>query len=108
MELLEAVPVFAGWYLRVFHSAPDAGFRCGGVLLRSRVSDDRLHHCAQADVRRSGIRLALPGVHHPNDQRGTVLLYGDSGAIPGKNLYGGEEAPHLPGPGKFLKINKKS
>ena len=102
MEFLEAVPVFHRRNLCLFHSAFDAGLRDGGVLLRGSLSDDCVHHCPQADIRRSGIGLALSRVHHPDDQRRTVLLHGNIGPIPCKDLYGGEKAPHLSCAGELL------
>ena len=56
-----------------------------------------IYHRAEADLRRSGVRLAFSGVHHPDDQRRTVFLYGYSGAVSGKGIHGSKTPSDLPG-----------
>ena len=107
MELLEAVFIFSGRYRRLFHSPADAGIGDGRVLLRGGAADDSLYHCPEAAVRRSCIRMAFAGVHYPDDQRGTVLLHRDIGAVSCQDLYGGEKAPHLPDSGEMLGLRKR-
>lgn len=103
VELLEAVPVLLGRHCRLLHGPADAGLGDGRVLLCGGVSDDCLHHSTEAAVRGSGVRVAFAGVHHPDDQRGTVLLHRHTGAVSRQDVYGGEEAAYLPGPGEVLR-----
>lgn len=107
MELLEAVFVFAGRYYSLFHSAVDAGLRDGRGFLHDRVFNDYIHYCAQIDIWRSGVRLAVPCVYYSYDQRGSVFLYGHFGAISCKNLYGSEETPYLFNPRKAIGADVK-
>ena len=106
MELLEAFPVFHGRYSGLFHGAAAAGIRNGRALLYYCLFDDRVYHCEKADIRRPGVRMALPGLYHSDDQRCTVLLYGDPGTISGEDLYGGKEAAPVSDKGKTVNFNK--
>ena len=72
-------------------------FLCGCAVLYHRFFDDHIYHRAEADLRRSGVRLAFSGVHHPDDQRRTVFLYGYSGAVSGKGIHGSKTPSDLPG-----------
>ena len=102
MEFLEAVSILSGRYCRIFHGSADACLGDRSIFLRAGFSDDCLYYCAQAHVRRSGIGLAVPGMHHSDDQRRTVFLYGYTGAVSGQNLYGGEETAYLSGEGEAV------
>ena len=106
MEFLEAVSVFSGRDHGFLHDTADAGVggRCG--FLPAGFFDDRVYHCAEVDLWRSGVRLALSGVYHSHDQRRTVFLYGDFGSVPGKDLYGGEKEAHLPLKRKNVNFNE--
>ena len=97
MELLEASGIFPGRHYRIFHSAVIDRFLCGSAVLCHCFSDDRVYHRAQTDLRRSGIRLAFSGVHHFDDQRRAVFLYGDSGTVSGKSVHGSKTPSDLPG-----------
>ena len=73
-------------------------------ILCDRFSDDRIYHCEEADLRGSGLRLAFPGVHYPDDQRHPVLLYRYSRTVSGESLYGSKTQTDLPGKGRNLSI----
>lgn len=89
MELLEAADLFAGWDYCIFHGAADDCGGGGSTVLPAGICDDHLHHCSEADFRRSGVRLAIPGVHYSIFKRRSVFLYRNTGAVSGQNLYGG-------------------
>ena len=95
MELLETVSVFSGRDYGFLHDAVDVGVRGRRALLPVGFCDDRVHRCAEVDFWRSGVRLAFAGVYYSHDQRRAVFLYGDSGTIFGKDLYGGEAKTHI-------------
>lgn len=104
MEFLEIVSVFPGWDYRLFHGTSDAGFRHGGVFLHCGFFDDYFYHCAQDDIRGSGIGLAVSGMHYIDDQRSAVFLHGYFGAISRKDIYGSEKAADISGEGAVLTV----
>ena len=102
MEFLEAVSVFAGRDNRFLHGTSDAGFGGGSVFLYCGFYDDCFYHCPQDDIRRSGIGLAVAGVHYTDDQRSTVFLYRNFGTISREDVYGSEKAADIFGEGAVL------
>lgn len=79
--------------ITAFSTAPLLIASFVGVLFCVIAFDDHIYHRAEADLRRSGVRLAFSGVHHPDDQRRTVFLYGYSGAVSGKGIHGSKRRP---------------
>ena len=83
MELLEAADLFFGRDYGIFHGAADDRGSGGSVVLAVGICDDYLHYSSKAGFRRSGVRLAVPGVHYSVFKRRAVFLYGNTGTISG-------------------------
>ena len=93
MEFLEAVSLFPGGDYGLFHGAFDVCFFYGGAVLHPGVRDDYFYDRAEIDLRRSGIRMAVPGVYHFPGERGPAVLSGNPGTVSGKNVHGSEKTP---------------
>lgn len=105
VELLEAAHLFAGWHNGIFHGPAD-DFRIGGsIFLSVGLCYDYFYYCAEADFRRSCVRLAIPGVHYAVSKRCSVLLHRDSGTVSGEGIYGGQKAPYISGERKIVNLN---
>ena len=95
MEFLEIVFVFHGRDNRFFHGSLNAGVCHGSIFLYCSFFDDRFYHRPKNDIRRPGFRLAVPGVHHTDDQRSAVFLYGYFGAVSRKDVYGSKKTSDI-------------
>ena len=73
----ETVYLFIGGYYRFFGSAFVAGIGGGSLFLSVVVLYDTGDYCPDVNLGRSGVRLALIGVHYLHGERDTALLYGN-------------------------------
>ena len=105
MELLEAVLIFNGRNHGIFHSAVDDRRRGRRAVLSAGLCHVRIYYCTEAGFWRSCVRLAVLGVYYAFPKRRTIFLHGNFGTVPGENLYGGQETPHLSDQGRDINLN---
>lgn len=105
VELLEVVFVFDGRNHGVFYSAVDDCRRGWRAVLSTGLCHDRIYYCTEAGFWRSCVRLAVLGVYYAFPKRRTIFLHGDTGTVPGENLYGGQETSHLSDQGGTINLN---
>ena len=95
MEFLETVCLFHRGHYGVFHCTAFHCFFHGRVILYSGLYNDFVHHCPEADFRRSCFGMAVFGLYHFSGKRSTAVLSGNRRAISGQNVYGSEKPPDL-------------
>ena len=95
MVIRETAPVFAGRYPGIFHIAFVPVFLRWNFFLRGCVPDNPVFGCQVSDLARPGAGLDYSDVCYASDQWCAASVRGDSGAISGPDLSGGEESAGL-------------
>ena len=95
MVIRETAPVFAGWYHGIFHTSFVPVFLRWNFFLWGCVPGNPVFGCQVSDLARPGAGLDYSDVCYASDQWCAASVRGDSGAISGPDLAGGEESAGL-------------